>query len=379
MRLAGFRASVPTVLCLALLSAAGGPVLAQGAAARVAVDPVIVEPLSQTVPVLGRFVARQSGPVAALVAGPVEEVLVEVGDRVRQGDPLVRLSTDILIGNRNLRMAELRESEAALETARAQVRLTELELRRLESLKKSPAFSQARFDDKQEEVTRFRSSVAEAEAAVMRARANLELAELDLRRAEIAAPFDGVVVLRHTSDGAYVTVGMPVVTLVNDRDLEIEADVPADRLAGLTPGRDVTARLAPGKSLEATVRAVIPTENALTRTRPVRFTPDLDDSRSLRLATDQSVTVLLPVGEKRDVVTVHKDAVIPQVSGSLVFVVEDGKAQPRTVELGEAVGQRFEVIDGLAAGDLVVTLGNERLQPGQPVRYDEPATPRGDG
>lgn len=369
MRLAGNRAICLGALILVVVLSAPWAVRAQGKTARVEVDTVIVEPLTQTVPALGRFVARQSGPVAALVGGPIAEVLVEVGDRVAKGDVLVRLSTDISVGNRNLREAELREKQAALETARAQEKLASLELRRLENLKKSAAFSQARYEDKVAEVARYGSEVAEADAAVIRAAANLALAELDLARAEIHAPYNSVVVALHATEGAYVNTGAPVVGLVNDESLEIEADVSAERLAGLVTGREVGIRLDDGQRFTAIVRSVIPTENALTRTRPVRFTPNMDGVEGLRLATDQSVTVLLPVGESRPVVSVHKDAVIARGAGYMVFVVVGGKAEPRPVRLGEATGVRVEVLSGLAPGDLVVVRGNERLLPGQPVTY----------
>jgi RND family efflux transporter MFP subunit len=379
MRLAGQRAIYLATLIAVAMLAAPGSVRAQGKTSRVDVDAVIVEPLSQTVPALGRFVARQSGPVAALVSGPVAEVLVEVGARVAKGDALVRLSTDISVGNRNLRDAELNEKQAALETARAQARLASLELRRLENLKKSAAFSQARYEDKVAEVARYSSEVAEADAAVIRAAANLALAELDLARAEIRAPYNGVVVALEATEGAYVNTGAPVVSLVNDESLEIEADVSAERLAGLAPGREVEILLDDGQKFTATVRSVIPTESALTRTRPVRFTPDIDHVGGLRLATDQSVTVLLPVGAPRSVVSVHKDAVIARGAGYLVFVVTGGKAEPRPVRLGEASGVRMEVLSGLAPGDLVVVRGNERLRPGEPVTYQGMKPAGGDG
>ncbi len=379
MRLAGIRAISVAAMLLAAALSATAIAHAQVKTERVEVDTVIVEPLTQTVPALGRFVARQSGPVAALVGGPVAEVLVEVGDRVAKGDLLVSLSTDVSVGNRNLREAELREKEAALETARAQARLAAMELQRLENLKQSAAFSQARYEDKAAEVARYRSEVAEAEAAVVRAAANLNLAELDLARADIPAPYNGVVVARHVTEGAYVNMGAPVVSLVNDESLEIEADVSAQRLSGLVPGRKVEIRLDDGRQFTATVRSVIPAENALTRTRPVRFMPNIDGADSLRLAPDQSVTVLVPVGEPRPVVSVHKDAVIARGTGYIVFVVVGGKAEPRPVRLGEAAGIRMEVLSGLTPGDLVVVRGNERLLPGQPVRYEGMPAPGGDG
>ncbi len=379
MRLAGHRATPLAILLLVSVLAAPASVRAQAETARVQVDAVIVEPLSQTVPVLGRFVARQSGPVAALVGGPVAEVLVEVGDRVEKGDVLVRLATDISLGTRNLRDAELREKTAALETARAQERAASLEMDRLENLKKSPAFSPARYEDKAAELARYRSEVAEAEAAVVRAEANLALAEINLMRAEIRAPYNGVVVDLEATEGAYVITGARVASVVNDEDMEIEADVPAERLSGLVPGRGVRVTMDNGRNVMAVVRSVIPTENALTRTRPVRFTARLAGGDSLRLATDQSVTVMIPVAEMREVVTVHKDAVIASGSGYTVYVVVGGKAASRPVDLGAALGVRFEVRAGLEPGDIVVTRGNERLRPGQPVSYDSADSSAGDG
>jgi len=379
MRLAGDRAVSLAVLVLAGILLAPSVAQPQGKKIRVEVDPVIVEPLTQTVPALGRFVARQSGPVAALVGGPVAEVLVEVGDRVDKGDVIVRLSADVILGLRNLREAELQEEEAALETARAQARLASLELRRLENLKKSAAFSQARYEDKLAEVARYDSEVAEAEAAVIRAGANLTLVELDLERADIRAPYNGVVIALQVAEGAYVNTGASVASVLNDESLEIEADVSADRLGALVPGLVVPIRLDDGRQFTATVRSVIPAENALTRTRPVRFTPNIEQIDQLRLATDQSVSVLLPVGEPRPIVSVHKDAVIARGGGYLVFAVVDGKAEARPVTLGTAAGVRIEVLSGLNAGDLVVVRGNERLSPGQAVTYQETRPAGGDG
>ena len=72
--------------------------------------------------------------------------------------------------------------------------------------------------------------------------------------------------------------------------------------------------------------------------------------------------------------TVHKDAVTVMQGNRMVFLVDKEKlAQPRPVMLGSAVGGRFEVLEGLVEGDLVVVRGNERLQPGQEVMFQPPA------
>lgn len=337
--------------------------------AGVQVDKVIMEPLTQTMPVLGRFVARESGVVAALTRGPVESVLVAVGDRVKKGDVIAHLVATRIKAARALQAALVSERKAQGRTAKAQLSLTQTELKRLASLRKSVAFSRARHDDKVSEVAKFDSEVGEKKAAIASARAQLRLADIDLYNAKIRAPYNGVVSQKHTSPGAFLNVGDPVVTLINDDFLEIEADVPSDRLSGLSIGRVTSAKLENGQALKVTVRAIVPEENGLTRTRPVRFTPKFSASAEESVAANQSVTVLLPVGVRRDVVSVHKDAVIPRGGESIVFVAKEGKAVRQALQLGDAVGNRFEVLDGLKAGDVVVVRGNERLRPGQSIKY----------
>lgn len=337
----------------------------------VGVDAVRSEPLRQTVPVIGRLVARRAGAVAARIGGPVGEFRVEVGDRVDEGDVLAVLDRNRLSAERALRAAAVEEAVAAVTTSRAEARLKQQELTRIEGLRSSAAFSQGRFDDARQEVSMAQGELGEAEAALASAKAQLRLAEIDLAYADVRAPYGGVVSKRHVEVGAWVGVGDAVVTLVDDRDLEIEADVPAIRVGGLLPGARVTVEITgveandTGKALTATVRAVVPDENPMTRTRTARFVPEFDSHRAL--AANQSATVHLPAGTPRTVVSVHKDAVINRRGKTLVFLVVDGAAQIRPVSLGEAVGPRFEVLGGLEPGDMAVVRGNERLRPGQKV------------
>ena len=357
----------------ALLMLAAAPAAAQGGRATpVGVDAVRSEPLEQTVPVIGRLVARQSGVVAARTGGAVAEIRVTVGDRVEKREVVAVLARDRLRATLELRAAEVAQADAAVATSMAEFDYVTQAMKRLEGLRRSAAFSQARFDDKRQEVVKAKSATIEKEAALLRARVNLKIADIELRDSEIRAPYAGVVSVRHIEVGAYVGVGQPVVTLIDDEHLEIEAAVPAGRIRGLAPGTPVVFQLVDASSSRAVVRAVVPEENPLTRTRTVRFTPRFNgDHRNL--ATNQSVTLHIPAGPARTVVSVHKDAVLNRSGGALVFVVTEGAARPRPVRLGEAVGGRFEVINGLEPGDLVVVRGNERLRPGQKVRFERPS------
>jgi len=362
---------------LLLLSAlVSGAALAQGGPALVAVDAVTTEPLSQTVPVLGRLVAVQRGTVAALTRGPVLEMHVNVGDRVREGDLLVTLAMDRLERSRDVAQESVDAALAAVATARSQLELAEQERARLERLRGSAAFSAAALDDKTYEAAVRRAEIGEAQAEVARARALLEEAQLDVDLGIIRAPFDGVVIERHTDRGNYMNIGDPAVTLINDTYLEVEADVPAPRVAGLTEGREVWVEFAPGSRYRAQVRAVLPEESALTRTRLVRFLPEIGGSLAVAPAAGQSVTVEIPVGEERTVVSVHKDAILARGNQNMVVLVgEDLTVSMVPVELGEAVGERFEVLGGINEGDIVVVRGNERLRPGQTVTWPDAPQP----
>ncbi len=336
----------------------------------VRVDPVRTETAEQTIPVIGRLIANQAGDVAARADGLVEALSVDVGDRVAAGDVIARLNIDRLTAERDLRVAEAEAAAAAVTAAQAELDLRRQEYERLAGLRESPAFSLGQFDDKAREVQIARSRLAGARGNLARARAQAHLAEIALEDARIRAPYDGVVTYTHAEVGEYIDVGDPIVRLVDDSALEIEADVPGTRLNALTPGATVGAEIA-GTRVTATVRAVLPEENPQTRTRVVRLVADLAADNDF--AANQDVIIHVPLGRERDVLTVHKDAVLHRGGRYEVFVVgDDGTAQLRPVSIGDAIGTRFVVRDGLAEEDLVVVRGNERLYPGQPIAVGNP-------
>ena len=344
---------------------------AQQPPARVVVDAVIEAPVTQSTPVLGRVVARDS-IIAAQVAGVVEKVHAVIGDAVEYGDVIIELDTARLEADRLLREADLEVARANAEAAKAEMTLRRQAFERLQNLRNSSAFSQAQYEDAAQEVRRTESLVNVALARERAAEADLSVAVLELDDALIKAPFTGVVIERTAHMGEYLRVGDPVVTLVNTGDLEFEAQVPARQVGGLSPGTAVSAVFEDGGRVSAVVRAVLPVENTGSRTRTVRFDADLAD-KDTPVASNQSVTLEIPIGAERMAATVHKDAITQGPAGSMAFLVgEDGAVQPRPVALGTAVGDRFEVLNGLAPGDLVVVRGNERLRPGQQVAFEPP-------
>ena len=346
---------------------AGTPQAGGRPPSAVRVDAVIAEPKSQTYPVIGRLVAQRTGDVASRINGAVVEMNVSVGDRVSKGDVIAVLALERLTAQRDKYAAALATRRAMVQTAQAEAAKTAQELRRMSELRQSSAFSRARYEDLQRDVDARQATLVERRSQLKEAEAELDQAAIDLYNGSIRAPYSGVVSEKHTEIGSYVNVGNPVVTLISDTEIEVEAEVPSDRIAGLTPGRIVRFRLDDGTEHRATVRSIIPRENARTRTRPVRFTPQFGE-KSSSFAINQSVSVLVPIGKIEQVVTVHKDAIVHRGPNRVVSVVRNGKAFPRQVTLGVAVGNRYIVENGLSAGDVVVTHGNETLPPGAAVR-----------
>ena len=376
--------SVVAILAVTAITCVSDPVLAQvkpsattvpkkQRATRVVIDTVRREPMRETVPILGRLIAQKTGPVAARVAGAVGEFRVAVGDHVNEGDVMATLIKERLVWQHNLQKAEVARYTAQVRTKKREVKLLTQELDRLKTLRRSPAFSQARLDDKVQQVSVAESSMAEADARLLMANADLRLSAINLHNAEIKAPYAGIISRKHTEVGAYVGVGAPVVTIIDHQSMEIEADIPAPRTAGLSPNTIVSAVLENRIPIKAAVRAIIPEENPRTRTRAVRFTPNFGDVNST-LASNQSITLLIPTGSARAVVTVHKDALLTKKGKRVVFLAKNGKALIRHVSLGEAIGSRFSVIRGLEPGDMVVIRGNERLRPGTPITFGKKAS-----
>ncbi len=339
---------------------------AQGRAAAVGVQTVEQRALAETVPIFAEVTTARDGAVASRVAGNVDKVHVLAGTRVEAGDLLVELNRELLTILVAQAEAQMAEAAAGIATARVQVDRTDKALARIEALRGSSAFSEGRFDDAQADMLGARSQLAEAQAREKSGEAQLAEARYQLERSLITAPFSGVVIEVNTIPGAFIQAGTPVVRLLDTDAFEINAGVPARYVPYLEPGQNMEAITETGVELTLELRAILPLEDTATRTRAVRFAaPGLGDLTNV--AVGQSLTVNVPIGDARDVLSVPKDALVQARGGWTVFVAAEGKAQPRAVTLGVALGDRYEVLSGLDAGDVVVVRGNERLRPGQDI------------
>lgn len=358
----GHLTAIVTVFCIL----APADLTAQGRPASVGVETVEIQRIAETVPLFAEVVTAREGTVASRISGTVDDVLILEGAVVDKGDLLVQLDTELLEILARQAEARLSEARAGITIAESSLARATNALGRIEGLRDTASFSTSRFDDAQSDFFQTQGLLAEAEARVKTAEATLAETRYQLDRAEITAPFPGIVLEVNTNPGEFISSGAPVVLLLDIEAIEIEASVPSRYVSVLEPGLHVEGYTENNDPLDLEVRVILPIEDTSTRTRPVRFTSSQLATLD-QLAIGQSITVNVPISDPRDVLSVPKDALVQARGGWTAYVNADGKAEPRSVQIGVALGDRFEVLDGLADGDVVVTRGNERLRPGQDI------------
>lgn len=341
-----------------------GAVHTQGRPAGVSTDLVTTREIAETVSVFGQVVAGRQSDVAVRVMGVAEVAPLRAGDTVKQGDILFQLDTERLQIDLQQAQAELVIAEAGVAATQARADRLQKTLERTRSLVSNATVSQAQLDDRIGEYAEALGNLQQAEARITAAKAGLSAAQYNLENAVVRAPFDGTILEVTAEVGEFVAAGAAVARILDNAAMEVEANVPARYVDALGADQMVTARTDTGGSMGLRLRAVLPTEFASTRTRPVRFT---FAEGAPRIAVGQSVTLDIPISAPEELLVVSKDAVVQSAGGWQVFVNADGKAAPRTVQIGRAIGDTFEVLSGLAPGDEVVVRGNERLRPGQDI------------
>jgi RND family efflux transporter MFP subunit len=294
--------------------------------------------------------------VAGEVEGLIEELPVERGQAVKTGDLLARLRTRPLELDRAAVEAELAETLA-------RQNLAERELRRARELFDAKVIAQDALDAKLYEFEAW-----QGRDRVLRAR--IERIEEDMARSVVRAPFDGVVVEKRAEAGEWLAKGGAVVELLSKQGLEVNVDVPERYLSRFRPGARVSVAIDAlgGRRLSATVRTIIPRSDPASRTFPVKLT--LADAAGA--LPGMMAEAVFPGGDRDTRTIVPKDALVLQGAQQVVFVVTgEGTVRPAPVRAGPAIGQWVAVEGPVQPGDLVVTRGNERLRPGQPVSAQE--------
>jgi len=353
-------------ILLSLLFTQNNRALSQGATS-VEVDKVILESLNQTIPVIGRVISLKEANVPAAVIGKIENVFVEVGDKVKKGQILASIDTERYLWLAEIATANVNATKAEIKSAKAETNINLIELKRMENLKESSAFNVAKYERLQSLHISLIAKEEIVEAKLNSVLQEEKLAKLNLKRATVKAPFDGIIELKMIELGEAVGLGFTLFKLVSDSLLEIEADVPSNRARILEINNNIKISTTDMISFNSKLRALGVRENSNTRTIPIHLTFN-NNEISRNLFVGENVNIFIPIGPGLKAPTVHKDAILKREGMSLVYVVEEEKAIIKPLKLGDGVGNRFIVLGGIQEGDTVVIKGNERLRPGQKVK-----------
>ncbi len=341
----------------------------QRSALRVRVAPVAVQDVVYQIKSLGQIEAQEMVQVTAQVEGVATDVRFREGDRVGPDTVLLRIDPD------RYRL-EAERAQATLEQAQAEQKRAAADLTRREALAQSELLSA-------EELTRSQSESTRLTASVEVARAALGIARQSLARSEVRPQVAGVIDTRTVDTGQFIRAGTVLATIVDSSRLRLRFKVSEAESLRATVGGSVTFRVAPLGPREFTARIYHVGRIADPTTRNVEVLGWVDNPGELKPGFFAEVTL---AGERRTgALVVPESAIQASEQGFVTYVVDQGTARVRPIQLGLRTGTGIvEILSGLKPGETVVTQGSDRLGDGigveivtggEPKAADGGATP----
>ena len=296
------------------------------------------ETLKNTIQSIGSLKANQSVVLSPEVSGRITAIRFEDGTRVDSNAPLFELDSST--------------QKAQLNEARARVKLSQTEYKRVKKLFGQKVVSETDLDS------------AAANLSINQAQA--EYANAQLQKLTITAPFKGMIGLHDISIGDYVNAGEDLVRLVELKTLKFDFALPETYLSRVKLGQKIiiSTTAFPGKAYQGSVTAISPALNEQSRSLMVRAIIQND---SLELRPGLFANVTLEVSQNDNALMVPEQALIPQGQQYFVMTVVDGKVAQVPVTIGQRRKAEVELVAGIKADDVVIIAGQIKLQPGAPV------------
>jgi RND family efflux transporter MFP subunit len=338
---------------------AGSKTVSSGSAMAPKVNPALTvrtvtphkEQWVQAVEASGSVQAWQEAIIGAEIGGlQLEEVLVNVGDTVRQGQLLARLRRETVEADNAQQRALVAEAEANLMQAKGDADRAAL-------LDQSGAISR-------QQINQYQTTAKTAEAKLASARAALAAQALRLRFTEVRAPDEGVISTRTATVGAVVASGGELFRLIRKNRLEWRAELRGDNLLRLQPGQVAEINETTTNKVTGTVRQIGPTVDAAARNGLAYV--DLPANSNLK--PGMFVSGRIVVGEM-PAWTIPQEALVLRDGYSYAMaVMPDGRVRAMKMNLGRRQGGLVEVLDGIKTDQAIVASGGSFLNDGDVVR-----------
>jgi membrane fusion protein (multidrug efflux system) len=300
------------------------------------VTAVVVEPkkLDNKIQVTGAVQANESLEIRSEISGKVTSINFEEGQRVRKGELLLTINDEELI--------------AQLEKLKYSKQLREESEYRQRMLLEKEAISQEEYD--------------QALTELNTARADIRLIEAQIAKSRLRAPFNGIIGLRYVSEGSYITPQTTIATFSNIDPAKIEFSIPGKYSNDVQVGNLIEFQTESSDDMyQGEIYAIEPQIDPETRTLRMRA---ISPNKDRRLLPGQFARVDLILDREDNAILVPSQAVIPEMNGHKVFVVNNGKAEARSVEVGIRTNLEVEIRNGISPQDTVVTSGLLQIKPG---------------
>ena len=385
-------------------NANGANASASPEAVQVTTAAAIVRDLPRFIEATGSLAADEQSDVAPNVGGRVAAVGVDLGSYVQRGAMLVRLEdTDARLRLQQIE-AQARQAQAAVrqteerlgiragqgfdparvaevQAARSSLDLAEKQLGRYEKLIESGDVSRSAYDQQRAQRDLLReqyqaalNAARQSFAGVQTARAAAQAAEAQVQQSRkgltdtvIHSPISGYVSDRPADVGEYVSTTSKVATVVRTNPLRLRIDIPEQFITLVQGGQSVTVVTSAyaDRQFGGRVARISPNVTAASRTLTVEA--EVDNGQNL-LKPGQFATVRLQLPRPEPALLIPARAVLTTENVHRVFVIRDGRAELRVVQLGTAEGELVEVKTGLQANEIVATSNVEGLKDGAAVK-----------
>ncbi|KAA0875907.1 efflux RND transporter periplasmic adaptor subunit [Nitrincola tapanii] len=295
--------------------------------------------LDSVLSAVGRLRANESIILRAEISGRIEQILFREGEKVNQGQELIRLDSA--------------SYEAELAQAQAQVNLSRAEYQRAADLLERRVGSQ---NDRDTKLAQLR--VHEAQ---------MELARTRLDKTRLRAPFEGVIGLRQVSPGDFISSGQDLVEVTDFSQMKADFSVPERFLSQLAVGQNLLIEVdaLPGERFQGEIYAIAPSSSARSHNIQIRARIPNPDGR-LRPGLFANIRII--IGENPQALMIPEQAIVPLDNQFYVMRMnEQNQVNMVPVTLGERRFGEVEIRSGIQAGDVIVTAGQIKLRPGMPI------------
>lgn len=333
----------------------------------------------------GYVVARRMATVSAKVTGKVQEVLIEEGMRVEEGQVLARLEPIDAEAERALAESQLQAARSQGAGVQARLKEAEANVRRLSQLTQQQLVARSQYDQAVAERDALRAEALTSQRNQRAAADRLRIADIGKDNTVVRAPFSGVVIAKAAQPGEIVSplsagggfTRTGIGTIVDMDSLEVEVDVGEAFIGRVQPKMPVEATLNayPDWKIPAEVIAIIPTADRGKATVKVRIALKQKDPR---IVPDMGVRVSFleaarPAQEKKPQGVRAPSAAIVERDGQPVAfaLTEQNTVEQRLLKIGQPMGDDRQVLSGLGAGDTVVLSPPDELQDGSKVTLAE--------